>query len=124
MDWWQTPGGVVRRSVGAEHSTAHESAAAGMVAPWDETDLEQRSVERRHFDDAWASSGIGLQRALVRRGWTGVWVDVPDTRPQVLKDMDRAALAAQSVVEATGPGEVSSAQVTARERFAPLRTVT
>jgi hypothetical protein len=56
------------------------------------------------FERAWQSA-LATQKELAASGWPGMVVDLPGTRPAVLKAMDAAVVAAQSVVQVAGPGE-------------------
>jgi hypothetical protein len=118
QSWDETLGALARRAHRPASGPAFPPAPPGVgwVAPQTEAEVESRRADKERFEEARAEP-LAIQRQLARDGWPGAFIDIPDTRPAVLKAMDLAGIAARSVVEVAGPGETLSTDRDAAERF-------
>jgi hypothetical protein len=95
----------------------------GMVTPLTVEQADAGRISHEHFERAWEDV-LSVQKRLASEGWPGAFVTVESTVPAPIRAMQNAIIANESVVEVTGPGEVSSAQRRAAERMAYSRDVT
>lgn len=124
--WFDTPGGIAGHLAGRSNSSAHEGVSAGRQGPVENGDLAERDAQARAFEEAWATSltaegkpVLAVQRQVAaQRG--GNWLTEEQTR-DLIKLMTASQRVEQARRETTGPNELSSAVVAARERFALAR---
>jgi hypothetical protein len=118
LEWQSTLAGTFRRAAMPQRAPEFPPAPEGIghIGPLTVAEVEARRADHEVFERAW-STVLATQRQIAAEGWPGVIVDVPDTRPAVLKAMDAAVVAAGAVVEVAGPGELLSTVRDARARF-------
>jgi hypothetical protein len=118
LEWDATPAGTFRRAAGAvpRQHWAPAPAGVGLVAPLTAEEAAAGRVAHEEFTRAWAPV-LAEQTRLAAEGWPGAFVNIEHSTPAPLRAMQMSIIAAESVVEVTAPGEVSSAQRRAAERF-------
>jgi hypothetical protein len=124
-EWESTLAGTFRRAAAPPRTPTFPPApaGAGLVAPLTMEEADAGRIQHEHFERAWEDV-LSVQNRLAAEGWPGAMVTVESTVPAPIRAMRSAIVAAQSVVEVTGPGEASSAGREAARRMAYSRDVT